>query len=320
MSGPTTQHGEDRSGRVVVVGSLNRDYLCSLARLPAPGETVLGDNVVVASGGKGGNQAVAAAKAGVSTWLVAGVGDDQDGSDIVAALVGSGVDTSGVEVLPSASTGLAFVFVTADGESSIVVSPGANSKLTSESTEQALRKRLSRGAVLVTSAEIPAEAVAAALTTAGDMGCRAVLNLAPFRPMGDDLLTTCDPLVLNAGEAGALLGRSVESPKEARAACGELRGSARSVVITLGSRGAIVADGGGTEHVAAPAVDAVDSTGAGDAFTGVLAASLSRGHDLASAVRLGVAAGSYAVGRLGAQSSYPTQAELAAVAQVRVVP
>jgi ribokinase len=316
----TIRGSADRSGSVVVVGSVNRDYLCSLRRLPEPGETVLGDDVAVASGGKGGNQAVAAAKAGVPTALVACVGDDPDGGDIQAALAESGVDTSAVAALPGNRTGLAFVFVTGDGESSIVVSPGANARLTSERTESALRQRLSRGAVLVTQAEIPAAAVAAALTTAADIGCRAVLNLAPFRPMNAELLRSCDPLVLNAGEAGALLGRSIESPEDAGTACDELRSSATSVVITLGSRGAVVADRAGSEHVAAPAVDVVDSTGAGDAFTGVLAASLSRGHQLVSAVRLGVAAGSYAVGRLGAQSSYPTLAQLETVAHVSDVP
>jgi ribokinase len=310
----------DRSGGVVVVGSVNRDYLCSLDHLPAPGETVLGNDVAIASGGKGGNQAVAAAKIGVPTALVACLGNDPDGNDIAAALAESGVDTSGVAVLPGVRTGLAFVFVTGDGESSIVVSPGANSKLTSERAESALRKRLSREAVLVTQAEIPAEAVAMALVTAVEMGSRVVMNLAPFRPLGDDLLRCCDPLVLNAGEAGALLGRVVGSPEDARAACSELRSRAPSVVITLGSRGAVVADAGGTEHVAAPAVDAVDSTGAGDAFTGVLAASLWRGHELVTAVRLGVGAGSYSVGRLGAQSSYPTQAELDAIAHPGDVP
>jgi ribokinase len=310
----------NRSGGVVVVGSVNSDYLCSLRRLPAPGETVLGDDLAVASGGKGGNQAVAAAKVGVPTALVACVGNDPDGEAIAAALAASGVDTSGVAVLPGDRTGLAFVFVTGDGESSIVVSPGANSKLTSERTESALRKRLSREAVLVTQAEIPAEAVAAALATAGEMGSRVVLNLAPFRPMGDDLLRRCDPLVLNAGEAGALLGHVVGSPEEALAACRELRSSAPSVVITLGSRGAVVADPDTMEHVAAPAVEAVDSTGAGDAFTGVLAAGLWRGDDLVTAVRQGVAAGSYSVGRRGAQSSYPTRAELDAIAHVSDVP
>jgi ribokinase len=305
---------------VVVVGSLNRDYLCTAPHLPAPGETVLGGAVTVAFGGKGANQAVAAAKIGVPTALVGCVGDDHDGAVITAALAESGVNTSGISVLPHDRTGLAFVFVTGDGESSIVVAPGANAKLTSEATSLALLERLRHGAVLVTQAEIPAAAVRAALEAAGAVGCRVVLNLAPFRPMEDDLLALCDPLVLNAGEAGALLGRSVTSPEQAREACGELRDRARSVVITLGGSGAVVADSSGLEHIDAPVVDVVDSTGAGDAFTGVLAASLSRRRDLVTAAHLGVAAGSYAIGRLGAQSSYPTQTQLTAVARTSEVP
>lgn len=310
----------DPLGCVVVVGSVNQDYLCSTTRLPAAGETVLGRAVVVAPGGKGGNQAVAAAKMGVSTKLVACVGDDADGVALRDALAASGVDISGVLVKNHARTGVAFVFITADGENSIVVAPGANSELTGAETTAALHERLSPGAVLLTSAEISEGAVAAALETGDEMGCRAVLNLAPFRPMDDELLSRCDPLVLNAGEAGALLDRTVESPESARAACDELRGRARSVVVTLGGAGAVLADATGLQHVAAPVVDLVDSTGAGDAFTGVLTASLSRGHHLRTAVRLGVAAGSHVVGRMGAQVSYPTQTELATVARGSAVP
>lgn len=310
----------DPPARVVVVGSVNQDYLCSTPRLPAPGETVLGGTVVVASGGKGGNQAVAAARVGVPTALVACVGDDPDGAAITAALARSGVDTRGVTVMPRVRTGLAFVFVNGDGENSIVVAPGANSHLTSAGTTTALHERLTPGAVLVTQAEIPEAVIATAIATADELGCRVVLNLAPFRSMDGEVLSRCDPLVLNAGEAGALLERSVESAEDARTACGELRRRARSVVVTLGGAGAVVGDSERLEHVGAPAVDVVDSTGAGDAFTGVLAASLARGHDLVSAVRLGVAAGSYAVGRLGAQSSYPTQAQLTAIAPVFDVP
>jgi ribokinase len=304
--------GGTSAGRVLVVGSVNRDYVCSVAALPRPGETVLGGDFFLSSGGKGANQAVAAARMGASSALVGCVGDDVDGRTVLADLQAAGVDTSDVATVAGVHTGAAFVMVAADGENFIVVAPGANDRLEAERTADVVARRLRPQDVLVTQAEIPLQTLAAALTRADERGCRVVLNLAPFRVVPDDVLRRCDPLVVNEGEAVALLEAVDGTGGEAEAMAAELGRRARSVVITLGEAGAVFAHGDAVQHVPSQTVEVVDSTGAGDAFTGALAASLSRGDDLLGAVRLGVAAGSYAVGRAGAQPSFPMAADLRA--------
>nr|WP_227466955.1 ribokinase [Nocardioides lijunqiniae] len=305
-------HGEPpvtRQVDVVVVGSVNRDYVCRVGILPEPGETVLGGEASVGSGGKGGNQAVAASLLGARTALVARVGRDDDGRALAKDLADAWVDTS--EVLPTpARTGMAFVMVDATGENSIVVAPGANELLEPRTTSRAVRALIRPPGVMVTQAEIPEDAFAAAVRAADEVGCRAVVNLAPFRPLADELLALCDPLVVNESEAGGLLGHPVRGPEAARAAVAELAGRCRSVVVTVGAQGAVVGQGAHVEHVEAEPVTAVDTTGAGDAFTGALAAALSAGADLVDAVRLGVRAGTFAVQRRGAQASFARGAEL----------
>jgi ribokinase len=290
---------------VVVVGSVNRDYTCRVDVLPARGQTVLGGEASVGSGGKGGNQAVAASLMGARTAMVARIGDDDDGRALMSDLAGAWVDTQCVVKVPDVRTGMAFVLVDATGDNSIVVAPGANSHLGASSVERTLQRLLRPPAVLVTQAEIPGEALAAAVSAAAAAGCRAVVNLAPYRPVPDDLLARCDPLVVNESEAGELLGREVTGLEAARRAVVDIQQRARSVVLTIGAGGAVVSDGGTVHHVAAEAVEVVDTTGAGDAFTGSLAAALSAGRDLVDAVRIGVRAGTYAVARAGAQASYP---------------
>jgi ribokinase len=294
---------------VLVVGSVNRDYVCRVDVLPAPGQTVLGGEASVGSGGKGGNQAVAASLLGARTAMVARVGDDDDGRAVAADLVAAGVDTADV-VATESRTGMAFVLVDAAGENSIVVAPGANDRLDPDSVSAAVRRRLARSGVLVTQAEIPLPAFAAAIEAAAELGRRAVVNLAPYRPVEDALLALCDPLVVNESEAGGLLGRQVRGASQAHDAAAELLGRCRSVVVTVGAGGAVVAFDGGVTLVGAQAVEVVDTTGAGDASTGALAAALSAGHDLPAAVRIAVRAGTYAVTRSGAQASFATVAEL----------
>lgn len=300
----------DRSAEVVVVGSLNRDYVCRVDTLPVPGQTILGGEASVGSGGKGGNQAAAAGRIGARTAMVGRVGDDDDGRALLADLAAVGVDTQAVSALTGVRTGMAFVLVDRAGDNSIVVAPGANARLGPDAVEQALRHLLAPSTVLVTQAEIPDDALNAAVSFATAVGCRAVVNLAPYRPLPAEVLARCDPLVVNESEAGDLVGRSVDGVEGARAAAEALRGRVRSVVVTVGAEGAVVDDGREVEHVPAERVYAVDTTGAGDAFTGALAASLAAGHSLADAARLGVRAGSYAVTRPGAQASFPTAADL----------
>ena len=294
---------------VLVVGSVNRDYVCRVDALPAAGQTVLGGEASVGSGGKGGNQAVAASLLGARTALVASVGRDDDGRALAADLAAAGVDTTDVTVTES-RTGMAFVLVDAHGENSIVVAPGANDRLDAASVTRAVRQRLSAAGVLVTQAEIPSPAFDAAVRTAAEVGCRAVVNLSPYRPVDDAVLSLCDPLVVNESEAGGLLGRQVGGPSLARDAAADLLRRCRSVVVTAGAAGAVVAHRGGLEMIEAQRVDVVDSTGAGDAFAGALAAALSAGHDLVAAVGVAVRAGTHAVQGPGAQASFGSAADL----------
>ena len=299
----------NRKVDVLVVGSVNRDYVCRVEALPTPGQTVLGGELSVGSGGKGGNEAVAASMLGARTALVARVGDDDDGRAVAADLAGARVDTAGLEAT-DARTGMAIVLVDAHGENSIVVSPGANGRLDPASVARAVRQRLVVGGVLVTQAEIPESAFDAAIRTAAEVGCRVVVNLAPYRRVDDAVLALCDPLVVNESEASGLLGRQVRRASGARDAAADLLRLCRSVVVTVGAEGAVVADSGGVATIEAQAVEVVDSTGAGDAFTGALAAALSAGPDLRAAVRIAVRAGTYAVTRPGAQASFASAAEL----------
>jgi ribokinase len=288
---------------VVVVGSVNRDYVCRVDTLPAPGETVLAGGASVGSGGKGGNQAVAASLLGARTAVVARVGRDDDGRALAKDLADAWVDTTSM-VATAARTGMAFVMVDTSGENSIVVAPGANDLIEPEPTALAVRSLTRPPGVVVTQAEIPVPAFEAAIRTADEIGCRAVVNLAPFRPIAEDVLALCDPLVVNESEASGLLGRQVRGIEPARAAVIELAARCRSVVVTIGAEGAWVGVGDDARHVPAEPVEVVDTTGAGDAFTGALAAALSAGCDLLDAVRIGVRAGSYAVQRPGAQASF----------------
>jgi ribokinase len=242
--------------------------------------------------------------------MVARVGPDDDGRALIQDLAAAGVAVADVVALDDVRTGIAFVLVAADGENSIVVAPGANGRLAADETSHTLRRLLAPPAVLVTQAEVPTATIVAAITTATELGCRAIVNLAPYRPLPDEVLARCDPLVVNESEAGDLLGLDVRGIESARIAVSQLATVTRSAIITLGSAGAVVGHDSRVEHVPAEPTVVVDSTGAGDAFTGAVAAALSRGADLSAAVQLGVQAGSYAVGRVGAQASYPRIADL----------
>ncbi len=295
---------------VVVVGSVNRDYVCRVEVLPGPGQTVLGGEATVGSGGKGGNQAVAASLLGARTALVGRVGDDDDGRALLADLANAWVDTTEAVALRGVRTGMAFVMVDAQGENVIAVAPGANDRLEPRVASRSVRRLLAPSGVVVVQAEIPDAALAAAIEGAVAVGCRAVVNLAPYRPLTAELLSRCDPLVVNESEASGLLGRELRGVDEARTAVAVLSRRTRSVVVTVGAGGALVGWGDEVHHVPAQRTSVVDTTGAGDAFTGALAAVLSAGHGLLEAVRIGVRAGTYAVGRPGAQASFATLAAL----------
>ncbi|MCW3047847.1 MAG: ribokinase [Solirubrobacterales bacterium] len=296
----------ERPFDVVVVGSMNADLVVRVDRRPAAGETVLGGELAVHPGGKGANQAVAAARLGARVLMIGAVGRDGYGELLLDSLAATGVEAAGV-ARADVATGVALIVVDPAGENSIVVAPGANATVSAE-VIAAHRGELARAAVCVLQCELPPAAVEAAAREAAAQGTRVVLNLAPPLALSTDVLAVCDPLVLNEHEAAEVLGTGVDD-----AATTELlaRGP-RSVVLTLGSRGAIVDEGTGPVTVAAPRVRVADTTGAGDAFTGALAYRLACGDALVDAARLAARVGALTVTRDGAQSSFPDGTELSA--------
>ncbi|MFJ9948276.1 ribokinase [Kitasatospora sp. NPDC091207] len=293
---------------ITVVGSVNRDLVLTVEELPRPGETVLARDFVEGVGGKGANQAVAAARLGSSVRLVARVGADADA--ILRALAAEGVDIEAVRPAPGATTGIASVVVDGAGENTIVVNPGANAALSVAD----LPARLSRsaGEVVLVQHEIPAEVVAAAVLRAREQDGTVVLNPAPARPVAPEVLAAVDVLVPNLGELATLLG--AERPDTLDGARALLERAAlpcRAVVVTLGADGALVKQPGRpAAHLPAPAVEAVDTVGAGDTFCGALADALARGTDLLTAAERAVRAASLAVTGRGAQSAMPSAAQL----------
>jgi ribokinase len=300
--------GRESGPAVAVVGSLNLDLVVRAARLPGPGETVSGDDVFRNPGGKGANQAVAAARLGRRVAMVGCVGDDAAGRELLESLAGAEVDTERVRVVDGVPSGTAFITVGDDGENQIVVSPGANARLTAADVDDA-RPALEAAAVTLLQLEVPLEVVAAAAATAGG---RVVLNPAPVRDLPGGLLAGVDVLVPNRVELAQLAGaRPPSSVEEAAELAGRL--PTRAVVVTLGADGALVVEDGRVTHVPAVPVRPVDTTAAGDAFCGGLADALAGGASLQEAARRAVRVAAAACLRPGAQASLPTPADLEAL-------
>lgn len=288
---------------VVVFGSANVDSFYRVAVLPRPGETVLGTGLLTAVGGKGANQAIAAARAGVESRFLGAVGRDADGARIVESLSSAGVVTDDLLRLEHAPTGRAVILVDDAGQNVIVVTVAANGALTPAHIA-ASAAVLTTADVLVVQGEVPTSATAAAIETAAEAGVRVVVNLAPYVDLGG-AERHADPIVVNEVEASQLLGQPVTGPESADVVAGLAR-RAVSAVVTLGALGALVVEGGGVRHVPAPVPErVVDTTGAGDAFVGVLAASLATGSSLGTAVAEAVRAATASVEVLGAGESYP---------------
>ncbi len=291
---------------VFVIGSINQDFVLSVERRPRPGETVTDAQLSKGNGGKGANQAAAAALLGADVKFLGRVGDDGLGEPLVEALSDKGVDTSLIKAASDSTTGTAFITVTPDGENEITVAPGANRSLTVDDVDAA-SESIGEARVLVAQMEVSAEVVLRAVEVAARLGTRPLVNLAPPSEVQRELLEKLDPLVVNEHEAAFLLGEKVEGVQGALDATAELLAlGPESVVVTVGENGAVFADGQSSQHVPSPKVDVVDTTGAGDAFVGALAASLSRDASLEDAVAYAVRAGAAAVTREGAQGALPT--------------
>jgi ribokinase len=287
---------------ITVIGSTNLDITATVPRLPGPGETLLGETLTHSPGGKGANQALAASRAGASVRFVSAVGTDAAADQALALLKADGVDLGDLLLDPALPTGTALIAVDAAGENNIIVIPGANAALGAQAVTS--RAAAIEG-VVVLQGEIPAGGIAAAVASAKG---RVVLNLAPVIEVPREVVLAADPLIVNEHEGELTLAQLGVEPagldEEAVVAALRAQGVA-SVVMTLGSRGALVSDGAGTTQVPSVAVSAVDATGAGDAFVGALAARLAAGASLVEAAGFAARFAADTVTRPGAQSSYP---------------
>jgi ribokinase len=298
---------------VVVIGAVNVDSIATVDRRPDGGETVLATGLQRRPGGKGANQAVAAARAGAAVSFIGAVGTDPDGAGQIAELERAGVAVAHVQAIGGVPTGSAFITVTPDGDNSIVVAAGANGELRPDDTTSALAVALGRRTVVVLQTEVPPPVIDAAAGLCVQQGVRFVLNDGPVAALGAATLAGADPIVVNEHEAHQVCGAGPRRPRGELARAVRAATSARSAVVTLGANGVLVATP--EQEVAMPAVPAaevVDTTGAGDAFVGTLAARLALGDDLIAAVREATHAASLAVTWPGARPS--TDAPASAVA------
>ncbi len=306
-----------------MVGSLNADLVVRTERIPGPGETVAGSDLVIVPGGKSSNQAAAVGRLGGDVALLGCVGDDGNGAMLMKSLEQSGVDTSHVRTLEGVATGSAMIAVDAAGENCIIVSPGANGRLTASDVEAATEFFATAGpsSVLTLCLEVSLDAVIAAARNARERGATVVLNISPFQKVGADLLDLVDILVVNNHELADLTGQAEFDPLGDWTSVIEATASAlgdagpRKIVVTLGSRGARIIDldaATASAQIESPKVKPVDTTGCGDAFLAALAFRLAEGDDLDAAAAFAARVGAYAATGEGAQNSYPTAEQLAA--------
>ncbi len=294
------------------------DLVVRAPHLPRPGETLHGSDFLTVGGGKGANQATAAARLGAPVRFIGAVGMDDFGTRRLADLTADGIDVSRIACLPDSPTGVALITVDAVGENTIVLAAGANMAVTPEAINTfdfaSPDHDNGGGSVFVTQLELPLPTVAAGLAAAKAAGLTAMLNVAPYTPVARGLLRVVDILIANEGEAGDLAGwREPVTPENAAAVAAVFRERGpRTVIITLGAAGAVVCTTTDTAHLPAPPVQPVDTTGAGDCFTGALAAGLAAGDTLMTAAARAVAAASYSTTVVGATPGMPTTTELAA--------
>ncbi|MES2462439.1 MAG: ribokinase [Armatimonadota bacterium] len=297
---------------IVVVGSTNTDLVAITPHIPAAGETVLGGAFSIVAGGKGANQAVAAARLGGSVTFIARVGDDAFGSQSVAGFQADGIDTTYVSVTPGVPSGVALIAVSeTSGENSIVVAPGANALLSPEDIDAA-EAAFDTAHAVVLSLEVPLETIQRAVEMGAERQIPVILNPAPARALPARLLASISVLTPNETEARQIAGMgSANDDADLETVAAELLGSGiDAAVITLGSAGALIVTPDGIEQAMAFPVKAVDTVGAGDCFTGALAVELASGKSLREAVRFASAAAALKVTRSGAQPGIPTRGEV----------
>jgi ribokinase len=303
---------------IVVLGSANTDMIVRVPRIPRPGETILGGGFSTAAGGKGANQAVAAARAGGRVSLIARVGRDALGDDARAGFEREGIAVEHVLRDPDEPTGVALIFVEESGENAIAVAGGANERLSTSDVERA-SETIRAASILLMPLETPLETVEAAARVAARAGVEVILNPAPARPLPESLLQHVSILTPNRFEAEQLTGVAVTDEESAEAAARELMAlGVNAVVVTLGSQGAVSVSEQGTEIVGGHSVDAIDSTGAGDVFSGCLATARGEGRSISQALTFANAAAALSVMQAGAQPSAPNRRDIERMEAVKV--
>jgi ribokinase len=303
---------------IVVVGSINTDLVVRVDSFPVPGETVYGSDFSTYAGGKGANQAAAAARLGATVSMLGAVGDDSYGSERREDLANAGVNVAPIIVRSEIPSGVALIQVDRSGQNQIVIVPGANGTVSPDEVRHGLTSILRPGDLMLAQLELPLDTVQSSLQFARNLGARSIVNTAPFVEGCEDFLGLIDVLVVNEIEAGQLLGRGPVTIDEAADAAQELRAHGPELVfVTLGAAGAVIQDSSTTTSIPAPEVRVIDTTGAGDATVGAFAMALSEGMETAEAARIAVMTGSFAVQRAGAQASQPTRDELYAFIEER---
>jgi ribokinase len=304
--------------KITVVGSINIDLVTQVARFPRPGETIIGGDLETISGGKGANQAVAAARLGAEVTMVGRVGDDVFAYQLKTNFAAEGIDATLVSGSGDTASGVALILVDKAGQNSIIVASGANAKVTPEDVDRAAEV-IATADVLLLQLEIPLESVHRAAQIAHEQGVKVILNPAPARPLPADLLSLIDFLIPNESEASALVsalnGSPATAPEEMLTFADRLRSfGVDTVILTAGEQGAFLAGAGGTRRFPAFSLEqVVDTTAAGDAFVAALATAIAEGKSLSEAVLWGNAAGMLAATRAGAQPSLPYRADIDAL-------
>lgn len=303
------------TGKLVVLGSINADHILNIEQFPRPGETVIGKQYKVAFGGKGANQAVAAGRSGADIAFIACVGADDIGERVRQQLASDRIDTQPIEAIADSTTGVALIFVNAEGENVIGIDAGANAAVTPDYLARYQQKVIDADALLM-QLESPLETVIAAASLAKQHQTQVILNPAPARELPDELLATIDMITPNETEAQRLTGIAVNDDNDAARAAQVLHDKGiATVIITLGSRGVWLSENGNGKLVPGFKVKAVDTIAAGDTFNGALVTALLEGKTMADAVRFAHAAAAIAVTRPGAQPSVPWREEIDAFLQ-----